>query len=40
MAEKYAEVLCDQGKGPVQIVSRWTGDVVQVVEEEADRGNV
>ena len=34
VAEKYARRLADQGRGPVQIISRFTGDVLAVVGEE------
>lgn len=34
VAEKYAEKLAEQGRGPVQILSRFTGDVLAVVGEE------
>lgn len=33
-AEKYAATLAAQGRGPVQIVSRYTGDVLRVIERE------
>ncbi len=37
VAEKYAKKLADQGRGPVEIVSRFTGDVLAVFgEEDAD----
>ena len=34
VAESYAKSLCNQGKGPVQIVSRYTGDVLATIEGE------
>ena len=34
VAEKYARRLAEQGRGPVEIVSRFTGDVLVKVGEE------
>lgn len=36
VAEKYAQKLADQGRGPVEIVSRFTGDVLAVFGEEGE----
>ena len=30
VAEKYAQTLVEQGRGPVEIISRFTGDVLGV----------
>jgi hypothetical protein len=36
VAEKYAQKLVEQGRGPVEIVSRFTGDVLAVFGEEGE----